>query len=71
MPTSKQAKASRANQPNTGGWPSSGDANRQWTKGTPAGWKNAPSVAGIGPNTGQFVAQLLQRFRHPEHVFTA
>ncbi len=39
-------------------------AHKQWTPERLIHWGT-----GIGPNTGQFVAQLLQRFKHPEHGY--
>ncbi len=44
--------------------PAAHRAHKQWTPERLIHWG-----AGIGPNTGQFVAQLLQRFRHPEHGY--
>ncbi|MGJ5843037.1 IS21 family transposase [Microvirgula aerodenitrificans] len=44
--------------------PAAHRAHKQWTPERLIHWG-----AGIGPNTGQFVAQLLQRFKHPEHGY--
>ncbi|CAN0375171.1 unnamed protein product, partial [Phaeothamnion confervicola] len=44
--------------------PAAHRAHKQWTPERLIHWGG-----GIGPNTGQFVAQLLQRFRHPEHGY--
>jgi len=44
--------------------PAAHRAHKQWTPERLIHWG-----ASIGVNTGQFVAQLLQRFRHPEHGY--
>ena len=44
--------------------PAAHRAHKQWTPERLIHWGG-----GIGPNTGQFVAQLLQRFKHPEHGY--
>ncbi len=44
--------------------PAAHRAHKQWTPERLIHWG-----AEIGPNTGQFVAQLLQRFKHPEHGY--
>ena len=44
--------------------PAAHRAHKQWTPDRLIHWGN-----GIGTNTGQFVTQLLQRFRHPEHGY--
>ena len=44
--------------------PAAHRAHKQWTPERLIHWGN-----GIGVLTGQFVTQLLQRFRHPEHGY--
>jgi transposase len=44
--------------------PAAHRAHKQWTPERLIHWGN-----GIGAHTGQFVTQLLQRFRHPEHGY--
>ncbi|MDH5205702.1 MAG: IS21 family transposase [Hylemonella sp.] len=44
--------------------PAAHRAHKQWTPERLIHWGN-----GIGANTGRFVTQLLQRFRHPEHGY--
>jgi len=44
--------------------PAAHRAHKQWTPERLIHWGNS-----IGPNTGHFVTQLLQRFRHPEHGY--
>lgn len=44
--------------------PAAHRAHKQWTPERLIHWG-----ANIGANTGQFVTQLLQRFRHPEHGY--
>lgn len=44
--------------------PAAHRAHKQWTPERLIHWGGE-----IGPNTGQFVTQLLQRFRHPEHGY--
>jgi len=44
--------------------PAAHRAHKQWTPERLIHWG-----AGIGVNTGHFVTQLLQRFRHPEHGY--
>ncbi len=44
--------------------PAAHRAHKQWTPERLINWG-----ASIGANTGHFVAQLLQRFRHPEHGY--
>ena len=44
--------------------PAAHRAHKQWTPERLVHWG-----AGIGVSTGQFTAQLLQRFRHPEHGY--
>lgn len=44
--------------------PAAHRAHKQWTPERLIHWGN-----GIGVNTGHFVTQLLQRFRHPEHGY--
>jgi len=44
--------------------PAAHRAHKEWTPERLIHWG-----AGIGPDTGRFVTQLLQRFRHPEHGY--
>ena len=44
--------------------PAAHRAHKEWTPERLMHWGD-----GIGANTGRFVAQLLQRFRHPEHGY--
>ncbi len=44
--------------------PAAHRAHKQWTPERLIHWGS-----GIGANTGRFVTQLLQRFRHPEHGY--
>jgi len=44
--------------------PAAHRAHKQWTPERLIHWGG-----GIGTNTGRFVTQLLQRFRHPEHGY--
>jgi len=44
--------------------PAAHRAHKQWTPERLIHWGGE-----IGANTGQFVTQLLQRFRHPEHGY--
>ena len=44
--------------------PAAHRAHKQWTPERLVHWGGS-----IGANTGQFVTQLLQRFRHPEHGY--
>jgi len=44
--------------------PAAHRAHKQWTPERLIHWGN-----GIGANTGRFVTELMQRFRHPEHGY--
>jgi transposase len=44
--------------------PAAHRAHKEWTPERLIHWG-----ASIGPGTGQFVPQMLQRFRHPEHGY--
>ena len=44
--------------------PAAHRAHKQWTPERLIHWGSS-----IGPNTGRFITQLLQRFRHPEHGY--
>jgi transposase len=44
--------------------PAAHRAHKEWTPERLIHWGS-----GIGPDTGRFVAQLMQRFRHPEHGY--
>ena len=44
--------------------PAAHRAHKEWTPERLIHWG-----AGIGPDTGRFVTQLMQRFRHPEHGY--
>jgi transposase len=44
--------------------PAAHRAHQEWTPERLIHWGT-----GIGPDTGRFVAQLMQRFRHPEHGY--
>jgi transposase len=44
--------------------PAAHRAHKQWTPERLVHWGNS-----IGANTGHFVAQLMRRFRHPEHGY--
>ncbi len=44
--------------------PAAHRAHKQWTPERLINWGN-----GIGANTGHFVTQLMQRFKHPEHGY--
>jgi transposase len=44
--------------------PAAHRAHKEWTPERLIHWGN-----GIGPDTGRFVTQLMQRFRHPEHGY--
>ncbi len=44
--------------------PAAHRAHKQWTPERLIHWGGE-----IGPNTGRFITQLLQRFRHPEHGY--
>jgi len=44
--------------------PAAHRAHKQWTHKRLIHWGG-----GFGPNTGQFMAQMLQRFRHTKHGY--